>query len=93
MTPPAMAAPFNRFIGADTVEAEGWIVGTEIVPVVDKGGAVDDDGEELADEEGSKVVELGVSETAVTSLLIPTTVLRGPLTAATKYCPADGNVM
>jgi hypothetical protein len=32
-----------------------------------------------------KAVELGASEMAVISLLVPTTVLRGPLTAFTKY--------
>lgn len=89
-----MAAPFNGLVRADIVKAEGWVVGSKTVPDVDNGGAVDDDGERLVDEEGSNVVELGISETAVTSLLVPTTVLRGlPLTATTKYFPAYGNVM
>jgi hypothetical protein len=90
MTPPAMAAPRTGWLRAELIiEAEGWVVGTVVVAVVD------DDGRALVVEEGGKdkVVELGGSETAVTSLLVPTTVLREPLTAFTKYLPADGNVM
>jgi len=90
MTPPAMAAPRTGLLRAEIIEALGWVVGMVVV------AAADNDGRALVDEEGGEdeVVELGGSETTVTSLLVPTTLYRGlPLTAFTKYWPADGNVI
>jgi len=64
----------------------------------DDDGAMVDKAVELAVKLAVKLavelaVELGASKTAVISLLVPTTVLRGlPLTAFTTYWPADGNI-
>lgn len=104
MTPPTMAGiflfpPFPResSFGAVLAEAVDRIVCDVTAADADDDGAVDDgavdDG--AADDVvvDDKVVEAEASETAVISLLVPTTVLRGlPLTALRRYWPADGNV-
>jgi len=109
MTPPTMAGtflflPFPRMAssGAELAEAVDRIVCDVTAADADDDGTVDDGAvDDGAVDDGAvddvvvdnKVVEAEASETAVISLLVPTTVLRGlPLTALRTYWPADGNV-